>query len=73
VPAEPVAAFRVLLATDESVRAHVAELWVSRLRWSRPCIVAVAARRETRRLEPDGVALLAAYVLLLGAVWATAS
>ena len=32
---------RVLLATDDSEAARNAEAWVSRLRWSRPCIVDV--------------------------------
>lgn len=33
--------FRVLLATDDSEAARNAEAWVSRLRWSRPCMVDV--------------------------------
>jgi len=32
---------RVLLATDDSEAARNAEAWVSRLRWSRPCVVDV--------------------------------
>ncbi|HEY4634107.1 MAG TPA: universal stress protein [Candidatus Limnocylindrales bacterium] len=33
--------YRVLLATDDSDAARNAEAWVSRLRWSRPCVVDV--------------------------------
>ncbi len=33
--------FRVMLATDDSEAARNAEAWVSRLRWSRPCVVDV--------------------------------
>ena len=33
--------FRVLLANDDSQAARNAEAWVSRLRWSRPCVVDV--------------------------------
>ena len=33
--------YRVLLATDDSEAARNAEAWVSRLRWSRPCVVDV--------------------------------
>ncbi len=33
--------YRVLLATDDSEAARHAEAWVSRLRWSRPCVVDV--------------------------------
>ena len=32
---------RVLLATDDSEAARCAEAWVSRLRWSQPCVVDV--------------------------------
>lgn len=35
------ASFKVLLATDDSEAARNAEAWVSRLRWSRPCVVDV--------------------------------
>lgn len=43
--------FRVLLATDDSEAARNAEAWVSRLRWSRPCVVdvlCIAGRGITR-------------------------
>jgi hypothetical protein len=39
--AERVAAFHILLATDDSEPAHQAEAWVSRLRWSQPRVVDV--------------------------------
>lgn len=39
--AEPVAPVRVLLATDDSGPARIAEWWVSHLRWPRPCVVDV--------------------------------
>lgn len=39
--AEPMAPFHVLLATDDSGSAHHAEAWVSRLRWSTPCVIDV--------------------------------
>jgi hypothetical protein len=55
--------FRVLLATDDSEAARNAEAWVSRLRWSRPCVVD----------EPDAVLVLATYVFLLGALWRTST
>ena len=38
---EHVEPFHILLATDDSEPAHHAESWVSRLRWSRPCVVDV--------------------------------
>ena len=38
---EPVAPFRVLLATDDSEQARLAKSWVSRLRRTRPCVVDV--------------------------------
>ena len=39
--AEPGGPFHVLLATDDSEPARHAEAWVSRLRWSRPCVADV--------------------------------
>jgi nucleotide-binding universal stress UspA family protein len=36
-----VESLHALLATDDSEPAHQAESWVSRLRWSRPCVVDV--------------------------------
>lgn len=43
--------YRVLLATDDSEAARNAEIWASRLRWSRPCVVdvlCIAGRGITR-------------------------
>lgn len=38
---EPGVPFRVLLATDDSEPARIAEWWVSHLRWPGPCVVDV--------------------------------